>query len=159
MFPAGTSYVDTTNVEPENTYSYRIKARNAQGLSAQSGFQNVTTLAVPSVDHAVDAVAVAWVFDLPEPSVTVAYAVDALAVAWVFDLPQPTVAVAHAVDAVAVSWVFDLPEPTVTYTPRVTTDHAVDAGAVAWVFALPGPTATVAYAVYAGGCRLGLQSA
>ena len=94
--PAGTSYVDTTNVEPENTYSYRIKARNAQGLSAQSGFQNVTTLAVPSVDHAVDAVAVAWVFDLPLPSVTVAYAVDALAVAWVFDLPEPTVAVAHA---------------------------------------------------------------
>ena len=145
--PAGTSYVDTTNVEPENTYSYRIKARNAQGLSGQSGFQNVTTLAVPSVDHAVDAVAASWVFDLPEPTVTVAYAVDAVAVAWVFDLPEPTVAVGHGVDAVAVEWTFNLPEPTVTFTPRVTTDHAVDAGAVAWVFDLPQPTGAVAHAV------------
>ena len=148
--PVGTSYVDTTNVEPENTYSYRIKARNAQGLSAQSGFQNVTTSAVPSVDHAVDAVAVAWVFDLPEPSVAVAYAVDAGDVAWVYDLPQPTVAVAYAVDAVAADWVFDLPEPSVTYTPRVTTDHAVDAGAVAWTFDLPEPRVAVAYTVDAG---------
>ena len=106
--PAGTSYVDTTNVEPENTYSYRIKARNAQGLSAQSGFRNVTTSAVPSVDHAVDAVAVAWTFGLPEPTVS-----------------HTT---GHAVDAEVVAWVFDLPEPTVTHTPRVTTDHAVDAG-------------------------------
>ena len=145
--PAGTSYVDTTNVEPENTYSYRIKARNAQGLSGQSGFQNVTTLAVPSVDHAVDAVAASWVFGLPEPTVAVAYAVDAVAVAWVFDLPEPTVAVGHGVDAVAVEWTFNLPEPTVTYTPRVTTDHAVDAVAVAWVFDLPQPTVAVAHAV------------
>ena len=148
--PAGTSYVDTTNVEPENTYSYRIKARNAQGLSGQSGFQNVTTSAVPSVDHAVDAVAVAWVFNLPEPSVAVAYAVDAGDVAWVYDLPQPTVAVAYAVDAAAVAWVFALPEPSVTYTPRVTTDHAVDAGPVAWVFDLPQPTVAVDHAVDAG---------
>ena len=154
--PVGTSYVDTTNVEPENTYSYRIKARNAQGLSGQSGFQNVTTLAVPSVDHAVDAVAVAWVFDLPEPTVTVDHAVDAGAVAWTFDLPQPTVAhtprvtTDHAVDAVAVAWTFDLPQPSVTYTPRVTTDHAVDAVAVAWTFDLPQPTVAVAYAVDAG---------
>ena len=154
--PAGTSYVDTTNVEPENTYSYRIKARNAQGLSGQSGFQNVTTSAVPSVDHAVDAVAVAWVFDLPEPTVTVDHAVDAGAVAWTFDLPQPTVAhtprvtTDHAVDAGDASWTFSLPQPTVTYTPRVTTDHAVDAGPVAWTFDLPQPTVAVAYAVDAG---------
>ena len=148
--PAGTSYVDTTNVEPENTYSYRIKARNAQGLSGQSGFQNVTTLAVPSVDHAVDAVAVAWVFGLPEPTVshTTGHAVDAVAVAWTFDLPQPTVThtprvtTDHAVNAGAVAWTFDLPEPTVTHTPRVTTDHAVDAVAVAWTFDLPEPTVT-----------------
>ena len=157
--PAGTSYVDTTNVEPENTYSYRIKARNAQGLSGQSGYRNVTTLAVPSVDHAVDAVAVAWTFNLPEPTVThtprvtTDHAVDAGAVAWVFNLPEPTVThtprvtTDHAVDAGDASWTFDLPEPTVTHTPRVTTDHAVDAGAVAWVFNLPEPSVTVAYAV------------
>ena len=154
--PAGTSYVDTTNVEPENTYSYRIKARNAQGLSGQSGFQNVTTLAVPSVDHAVDAVAVAWTFDLPEPTVAVDHAVDAAAVSWVFDLPEPSVThtprvtTDHAVDAVAVAWTFDLPEPSVTYTPRVTTDHAVDAVAVSWTFDLPEPSVAVAYAVDAG---------
>ena len=154
--PAGTSYVDTTNVEPENTYSYRIKARNAQGLSGQSGFQNVTTSAVPSVDHAVDAVPVSWTFDLPEPTVAVAYAVDAAAVAWVFDLPSPTVThtprvtTDHAVDAVAVAWTFDLPEPTVTHTPRVTTDHAVDAGPLSWTFDLPEPSVAVAYAVDAG---------
>ena len=144
--PAGTSYVDTTNVEPENTYSYRIKARNAQGLSGQSGFQNVTTLAVPSVDHAVDAAAAAWTFALPQPTVThtTDHAVDAAAVAWTFALPQPTVThtTDHAVDAVAVAWVFNLPEPTVTHTARVTTDHAVDAVAVAWVFNLPEPTVT-----------------
>ena len=154
--PAGTSYDDTTNVEPENTYSYRIKARNAQGLSAQSGFQNVTTLAVPSVDHAVDAGAVAWTFGLPQPTVAVAYAVDAGAVAWVFNLPEPTVThtprvtTDHAVDAVAAAWTFALPRPTVTYTPRVTADHAVDAAAVAWAFDLPQPTVAVAYAVDAG---------
>ena len=51
--PAGTSYDDTTNVDASNTYSYRIKARNAQGLSAQSAFLNATTSATPSVDHTV----------------------------------------------------------------------------------------------------------
>ena len=148
--PAGTSYVDTTNVEPENTYSYRIKARNAQGLSAQSGFQNVTTLAVPSVDHAVDAAAVAWTFGLPEPTVshTTGHAVDAGPASWTFALPEPTVThtprvtVAHAVDAGAVAWVFNLPEPTVTHAPRVTASHAVDAGDASWVFGLPEPTVT-----------------
>ena len=158
MFPAGTSYDDTTNIEPENTYSYRIKARNAQGLSAQSAFRNFTTPAVPSVDHAVDAVAVAWTFDLPEPTVshTTGHAVDAGDASWTFDLPEPSVThtprvtTDHAVDAGAVAWVFDLPEPTVTHTPRVTTDHAVDAVAVSWVFDLPVPTVTVDYAVDAG---------
>ena len=140
--PAGTSYDDTTNVEPENTYSYRIKARNAQGLSAQSAFRNFTTPAVPSVDHAVDAAAVAWVFNLPEPTVAIDHAVDAVAAAWVFDIPEPSVAVAHAVDAGAVSWTFALPEPSVTYTPRVTVDHAVNAVAVAWTFDLPEPSVT-----------------
>ena len=43
--PAGISYDDITNVEPSNTYSYRIKARNAHGLSGQSGFIVVTTSA------------------------------------------------------------------------------------------------------------------
>ena len=137
-------------MEPENTYSYRIKARNAQGLSGQSGFQNVTTLAVPSVDHAVDAVAVAWTFGLPQPTVshTTGHAVDAGDASWTFDLPQPTVThtprvtTNHAVDAGTVAWVFDLPQPTVTHTPRVTTNHAVDAGTVAWVFDLPEPTVT-----------------
>ena len=98
--PAGTSYVDSTNVASSNTYSYRIKARNAQGLSAQSAFRNVTTSAAPltPINHAVDAVAVAWTFDLPEPTVT----------------HTPRVPVGHAVDAAAVAWVFDLPEPSVT---------------------------------------------
>ena len=102
-----------------------------------------------SGDYAVDAVAVAWVFDLPQPTGAVAHAVDAVAADWVFDLPEPTVTftprvtVGYAVDAGAVAWVFDLPEPTVTYTPRVMVDHAVDAGAVAWVFDLPQPRRTV----------------
>ena len=50
--PAGTSYTDATDVLDSNTYSYRIKARNAQGLSPQSGFVNVTTLAAPTTDTA-----------------------------------------------------------------------------------------------------------
>ena len=148
--PAGTSYVDSTNVASSNTYSYRIKARNAQGLSAQSGYRNATTSAVPSVDYTVDAVAVAWTFALPQPTVshTTGHAVDAGDASWTFGLPEPTVThtarvtADHAVDAEAVAWVYGLPEPTVTHTPRVTTDHAVNAGAVAWVFDLPEPTVT-----------------
>ena len=50
--PAGTSYTDATDVLDSTTYSYRIKARNAQGLSPQSGFVNVTTLAAPTTDTA-----------------------------------------------------------------------------------------------------------
>ena len=98
--PVGTSYVDTTNVSSSNTYSYRIKARNAQGLSAQSGYRNATTSAAPltPINHAVDAVAVAWTFDLPEPTVTY----------------TPRVTTDHAVDAVAVAWTFALPQPSVT---------------------------------------------
>ena len=73
---------------------------------------------------------------------------NAGAVSWVFDLPQPTIThtsilpQAHAVDAGAVAWAFALPEPTVTLTAVATTDHAVDAGNVAWAFALPQPTVT-----------------
>ena len=45
---ADASYVDVTSVAASNSYVYRIKARNSIGLSAQSGFVNVTTNAVPS---------------------------------------------------------------------------------------------------------------
>ena len=43
--PAGAGYTDTTDVADSNTYRYRIKARNTQGLSLQSAFVDVTTLA------------------------------------------------------------------------------------------------------------------
>ena len=43
--PVGTSYIDTTDVADSNVYRYRIKARNGQGLSLQSNFVDVTTLA------------------------------------------------------------------------------------------------------------------
>ena len=83
---------------------------------------------VTTVDHAVDAGAVAWAFALPEPTVTHTPA---------------GVTTDHAVDAGAVSWVFALPQPTVTHTTAApTTDHAVDAGAVSWAFHLPEPTVT-----------------
>ena len=39
---AVTSYTDTS-VSPETRYSYRIKARNASGLSGQSNYVNVET--------------------------------------------------------------------------------------------------------------------
>ena len=45
--PVGTSYDDTTDVDPENAYRYRIKARNAQGVGPQSASVSVTTLAIP----------------------------------------------------------------------------------------------------------------
>ena len=46
--PVGTSYTDTTDVADSNVYRYRIKARNGQGLSLQSNFVDVTTLAALS---------------------------------------------------------------------------------------------------------------
>ena len=39
-------------MDPGNTYGYRIKARNAQGLSVQSDFASVTTLVAPITDTA-----------------------------------------------------------------------------------------------------------
>ena len=53
--PAGTSYVDITDVVESNTYRYRIKARNAQGLSLQSAFIDITTPAAPITNIAPDA--------------------------------------------------------------------------------------------------------
>ena len=92
-----------------------------------TGDRLIVAFTLPTVDHAVDAGAVAWSFALPQPSVTHTPAV-------------PTTD--HAVDAGGVAWSFALPEPTVTHTPAATIDHAVDAGAVAWAFALPQPTVT-----------------
>ncbi len=68
---AVTSYTDTS-VSPETRYSYRIKARNASGLSGQSNYVNVETpdtpqptvpskptgLAVSSTSH--DGVTLTW---------------------------------------------------------------------------------------------------
>ena len=42
-----TSYEDTT-VAPETTYVYRVKARNAHGLSGESGDRSATTPAAPT---------------------------------------------------------------------------------------------------------------
>ena len=44
---AANSYVDR-DVEPDTRYVYRIKARNAAGLSEQSSYFNADTLAVPA---------------------------------------------------------------------------------------------------------------
>ena len=115
--PAGTSYVDSTNVASSNSYSYRIKARNAQGLSTQSAFRNVTTSAAPltPINHAVDAGDASWTFGLPEPTIT--------------HTPR-VMTTDHAVDAVAVSWAFALPEPSVTHTARVVPSQYADVSAL-----------------------------
>ena len=73
-----------------------------------------------------------FVLAIAEPAATTTdHAVDAGAVEWAFDLPQPTVThtpaaatVDHAVDAGAVSWAFHLPEPSVT--------HSLPASATIW---------------------------
>ena len=65
-----TSYEDT-DVEPETKYAYRVKARNAHGLSNRSGYVSTTTPAAPvltpttparpTVDSlAYDAVSITW---------------------------------------------------------------------------------------------------
>ena len=54
-----------------------------------------------------------------------AHAVDAGDISWIFDLPQPTVtltkpsAVAYAIDAGDISWLFTLPQPTVTHVSSI----------------------------------------
>ena len=95
---------------------------------------------VTTVDHAVDAGAVAWAFALPEPTVThtpagvtTDHAVDAGAVSLCLcALPhsrpsriprQPPLPIT-LLTRVAVSWAFHLPEPTVT--------HSLPAGATIW---------------------------
>ena len=92
-----------------------------------TGDRLIVAFTLPTVDHAVDAGAVAFAFDLPQPTVTHTPA---------------TVTTDHAVNAGAVAFAFTLPQPTVTHTPRVTVDHAVDAGGVSFAFALPQPTVT-----------------
>ena len=47
--PIGTAYADTTDVSINTFYSYRIKARNSQGLSNQSSFANIITALMASV--------------------------------------------------------------------------------------------------------------
>ena len=91
-----------------------------------------------------------WIFALARPTpAAVDHTVDAGAVTWTFDVPQPTVTrtpapvpTDHMVDAGPVSWTFDVPEPTVIRTPIGLVDHTVDAGAVAWSFDIPQPTVT-----------------
>ena len=48
---AATSYTDT-DVEPETKYVYRVKARNAHGLSGRSGYVSTTTPAAPDLTPA-----------------------------------------------------------------------------------------------------------
>ena len=67
---ASTSYEDT-DVEPETKYVYRVKARNAHGLSDSSGFVNATTLAAPDLTPATPA----------RPEVT-ALAHDSVTLSW-----------------------------------------------------------------------------
>ena len=57
---AGNSYVDS-DVEPDTRYVYRIKARNAAGLSVQSSYFNANTPAAPAT---VEVEAVPIVVDL-----------------------------------------------------------------------------------------------
>ena len=123
--PAGTGYDDTTNVDASNLYSYRIKARNPQGLSAQSGFVNTTTRAAP-VAHTVDAGDVTWAFAVPVVGVTHV---------------TPTTG-AHTVDAGDVSWSFAIPQVSVTHVTPTTTAHTVNAGGVSWSFNIPQASVT-----------------
>ena len=44
---SSTTYVDNS-VQPETRYAYRVKAINSAGVSAQSGYVNVSTSAVPA---------------------------------------------------------------------------------------------------------------
>ena len=62
---------------------------------------------------------------------TTDHAVDAVAVAWTFNLPEPTVTVDYAVDAGPVAWTFGLPEPSVTHTPAAATVPSAPTGLAA----------------------------
>ena len=71
-------------------------------------------------------------------------AVDAGDVAFLFALPQPTVTRSHAyaVNAGDAAWAFALSQPAVTKTEAPAVDHEVDAGDVAVAFAVPQPAVT-----------------
>ena len=115
-----------------NNWQIDDAAQQALITAIATGDRFVLAIAEPATtttDHAVDAGAVAFAFDFPQPSVT----------------HTPAAAtVDHAVDAGPVHFAFALPQPAVTHTPAVptTVDHAVDAGAVAWAFHLPEPSVT-----------------
>ena len=129
-----------------NNWNYDTASQESLIEAIATGDRFLLAIAEPITDHVVDAGDVAWVFDLPEPTVTYTapsdHVVNAGDVAWVFDIPEPTVTytppLAQAVDAGDVAWAFDIPQPTVTYTPPL--DHVVDAGDVAWAFDIPQPT-------------------
>ena len=87
-------------------------------------------------DHEVDAGAVAFAFDLPEPTVRRRRSRDASAAAFAFDLPEPTVRRRRSRDASAVAFAFGLPEPTTRSELRR------NAVAAAFTFDHPEPTVT-----------------
>ena len=111
-------------------------------------------IAEPVGEIAVDAGALSWAFDLPEPTVThtlapvpVDHSVDAGSLAWAFDLPSRRSRIRREClwttlwTQGRLAWTFNLPEPTVTHTESAC-DHSVDAGSLAWTFDLPEPTVT-----------------
>ena len=183
--PAGTSYVDSTNVASSNRYSYRIKARNAQGLSSQSGYRNATTATAP-INHAVNAGDVSWAFALPQPTVTYTPVAipDFLTYLWssnaggVFadaalkdttwtapDVSQDTV-VTLTLLVTDSGGLTDTDSVDVTVRAIIPAiDHTVNAGDIAWAFTLPQSAIThvpampaPAFAYAAGAITEGLRS-
>ena len=140
-----------------NNWNYDTASQESLIEDIATGDRFLLAIAEPlAAAHVVDAGDVAWVFDLPEPTVTYtpagSQAVNAGDVSWSFDITEPTVtytpAGAQAVNAGDVSWTFHLPQPTVTYTPPAgPVDHVVNAGDVEWAFHIQQPTVT------AGGVR------
>ena len=85
--------------EPTNAAEVATFYTHVQGLTDQDATLTLTDDPPGPRDHAVNAGAASWAFDLPDPSIT--------------HMAGPR---DHAVDAGAATWAFDLPEPAVTYT-------------------------------------------
>ena len=114
---------------PTNSAEVVAFVLHVKGLTDQTGTITLTGEGTATTtDHAVNAGNVAWVFDLPEPTVT--------------HIPATPVPTDHAVNAGNVAWSFDLPQPSVTHTTVLPQDHTVNAGDVSWSFSIPQPTVT-----------------
>ena len=101
-----------------------------------------------TTDYAVDAVAAAFSFAVPQPTVTrakaIIHTVDADPAVFTFAVPEPEIVhtgtSVYAVDAAPATFGFHVPRPRVTYYSPVT--HGVNAVAATFVFHVPQPRIT-----------------